>query len=649
MELNHFNYNYEVKYNDDSSNSDERWKLYLFKGLKGNLRKRLDEMISHSEYELFFTALRLEYGYNTPRNLDQAFQIYKETSMANSTNYLSMARLYEIYRTQDEKFKSKIKNDKNLELIYLFKSFAYLPLSVLRLNSSHNIFPFDLAYIVASFLDNNNLKDTKKISRYIDELMNSGKYNEILSQNDCNLIKGFIEAFFGYQYEENNVNSINLLLALSLEGYLEASAKLIYIYYEKLDQLNKKNENQINQIESLKTKIYDLFLSLEKEKYYKIYAQYGLFLYHEMRMFDKALEIFKEGYDRHQYDCSLYYFHAFTKSKNQVIYEQNNFDSEKFINIFQCLIDAFIFGKYHSLYNMFDYLHIIGKKYNLMAQLSNKYMKYLNEIALLCTSFVNKEKGIENIKHFTLNAIDSLKYASFHALSIIHMYGLTTEVQMHLVKAERFLKLLREKDKYTQPYYTRLIYKIRKKLFNLGAIADKREIEKYEKTLFQLYDKYKHYENYGNSYYYYFGRLYEKGIGTEKNNTLALQYYKRGCKSLHNLHDSFVIVYKRFLSLKIINSNKFNNNLSSIPNKIYNIKFRLSSGNIDIFLPINIHMPISDIKNELYKRPELQNYEIKVLLFKGNQLMDSDKLEKYKINDNETVTVIVGVPDASFY
>ena len=34
MELNAFNYNYEVKYNDDTSNSNERWELYLFKGLK---------------------------------------------------------------------------------------------------------------------------------------------------------------------------------------------------------------------------------------------------------------------------------------------------------------------------------------------------------------------------------------------------------------------------------------------------------------------------------------------------------------------------------------------------------------------------------------------------------------------------------------
>ena len=43
--------------------------------------------------------------------------------------------------------------------------------------------------------------------------------------------------------------------------------------------------------------------------------------------------------------------------------------------------------------------------------------------------------------------------------------------------------------------------------------------------IFQLYDKYKDHNHYGNSFYYFFGRLYEKGIGTEKNNKLALKYH----------------------------------------------------------------------------------------------------------------------------
>ena len=641
MELNDFNYNYEVKYLDDSYNSDERWQLYLFKGLKKNLRSRLEEMLSHSEYELFFTALKLEYGYNAQKDLDQAFLLYKETAIKDSTNYLSMARLFEIYRTKDKKFIGKIEKDKNLELIYLFKSFAYLPIYILRDNSLPNFFPFDLAYTVASFMDNNQLPNTKNISLYMDQLMESGKYSDILSIDDCNLIKGFIESYFDYQFEENNTKAIDSLLALSLFGNYEASSKLIYIYLEKLNKLDKKdNKNK----EILKNEIFKIFKILEQKKYYKVYGQYGLFLYHEMRLFDKALEIFEEGYHNHIYECSLYYFHSFTKSNNQTIYEPNNFESKKFIDIFQSLIDAFLYGQIYALDNMFDYLHIMGKKYDLMDQFSNRYMFYLNEIALICRSFTDKEKSVENIKKFTLYDIDILKHASYHALSMIYMYGLTTEVQLNLLKADRYLKKAMEKDEYSQPYYTRLIYKNMKKLFELGAIQDKREIDKIEKNVFQLYDKYKNHDHYGNSFYYFFGRLYEKGIGTEKNKQLALKYYQKGCTSLHGIHDSFVIVYKRYLSLKIINSNKFGN-LTKNPNKTFNVKFRLSAGNIDINIPINENMTVGDIKNELYKKPQLQNYEIKILLFKGNQLMENDSLEKFKIKENETVLVMIEKPD----
>ena len=304
-------------------------------------------------------------------------------------------------------------------------------------------------------------------------------------------MKGFIEGFYDYQYEDGDTKAIDTLLALSIQGNKEASSKLIYLYFEKLRNLDKKDDKNKS---ILKTKIYEIFLTLEEEKFYKIYAQYGLFLYHEMHMFDKALEVFEEGYYNNMYECAFCYFHAFTKSENQIIYEPNNFKSQKFVDIFQCLIDAFLYGQFYALDNMFDYLHIMGKKYNLMNQFSNKYMIYLNEIALICRSFTDKEKGVESIKKFTLYDIDILKYASYHALSVIYMYGLTIEVQLNLLKADKYLKKTMERDKYSHPYYTRLRYKIMKKFFNLGAIQDKREIDKFGKNVFQLYDKYKNHD-----------------------------------------------------------------------------------------------------------------------------------------------------------
>lgn len=270
MDFDDFNLNYEVKCIDESNNSKDRWKIFLYKGLKTNLKKRFDEMISHSENQLFYAALKLEYGYDVNQNFKEAFLLYKESSSANSKNYLSMARLFDIYRTKDKNFLGLIENDKNLELIYLFKTFAYLPISKFNDNQSYKQFPFDLEYTIACFMDNNNLDDTKKILKYINKLFQSKKYNDILSQDDCNLMKGFIEGYYEYQFLENNTNSINLLLALSLDGNSEAKAKLIYLYLEKLSKLDKNDNKNIN---ILKTKIYDLFVNLEEEKYYKIYSE----------------------------------------------------------------------------------------------------------------------------------------------------------------------------------------------------------------------------------------------------------------------------------------------------------------------------------------------------------------------------------------
>ena len=42
--------NYETQNKDDSN---EKWKIYLFEYLKGNLKERLDEMIETSENKSF--------------------------------------------------------------------------------------------------------------------------------------------------------------------------------------------------------------------------------------------------------------------------------------------------------------------------------------------------------------------------------------------------------------------------------------------------------------------------------------------------------------------------------------------------------------------------------------------------------------------
>ena len=52
-------------------------------------------------------------------------------------------------------------------------------------------------------------------------------------------------------------------------------------------------------------------------------------------------------------------------------------------------------------------------------------------------------------------------------------------------------------------------------------------------------------------------------------------------------------------------------------------------------------MTFSEIKNELYKKQELRRLNIKAFLFGGNQLKDNEKVEKYKIQKNQVIVVMV--------
>ena len=616
---------------DDGKYEPDQWKLYLFELFQDNLKERLNEMISLDENKLFYKGIKYEYGYGVNKNLDKALALYIKSSGANSTNYLSMARLFCIHKYEN---KFKIKKDKNLELIYLFKSFVYLPFYIFDDKSSNTKFTLDFKYLVAKFLDNND-PNIKYIDKYFDELQLRQEYKDIISDIDCNLIKGFVKGYFYYN-DKTKIYSLDELISLSIMEVPEALYRLVIIYYSQLeDKEFKKNEEEI------KSKIYDLYLKLEEKKYYRAYADYGEFLFNEIGIYDKALEIFKEGYEHNNFECSFLYFNVFIKQC-----DYDNLDSDKSINILQTLVDSFIYGNYYSLRDIFDYVHIMNKRYNLNIQISNKYMKYLDEIATLCKLFVDKNNGESNTKKY-INSFKNFKYFVYHSLSVIYMYSLTSKVKKNLIKAEKYIKLIirecDELDKHVKPYYTRLLYKVRKKLFKMGVFEDENYLIKIGNLVFKLYKENEYYDRYGNSYYYLFGKLYEKGIGTPKNDKKAYEFYKRGCVNFFNIYDNFIIVYKRYLSLKKINLNKFNIFHKKVEVNIikFNAKFHLSKGGNPINLQINNNMLISEIKDELYKKKELHNLYIKCLLFNGINLANNDTVGFHKIKENSAIIVVV--------
>lgn len=184
-------HDYDTK---DFNDSEDKWKVYLFESIQGELKNSLKFMIDQSEYKEFYEGLKYEYGYEVEKNLKLALVKYLKSSESNSTNYLSMARLYDIYRN-DKKF--NIKKDKNLELIYLFKSLAYCPLLSLSYNNTDKRFPLNLKYSASRFfIVNFGENILERIFSYIENLMKREKYKKIISQNDSNLICSFLEALF---------------------------------------------------------------------------------------------------------------------------------------------------------------------------------------------------------------------------------------------------------------------------------------------------------------------------------------------------------------------------------------------------------------------------------------------------------------------
>ena len=202
-------------------------------------------MIDSCEYKLFFEALKYEYGYGIEKNLSLALKLYIKSAGSNSKNYLSMARLYDIYKSDNEKF--KIKKDKNLEMIYLLKCFTYYPIEFLIHNSNIR-FPLNPYSAVLIFLKNNFYKVediTKKLLLYIDELMKIKEYNNIIiSQSDYNLMKGFIDGFLGSYNIEEERNSYDILTAMSYDGSNEATYKLVGIYLNKLKKMKEKENDK---------------------------------------------------------------------------------------------------------------------------------------------------------------------------------------------------------------------------------------------------------------------------------------------------------------------------------------------------------------------------------------------------------------------
>ena len=109
----------------------DNWAETFYHLKVGKSRERFIELIKNSEYSPFLEGLNYEYGLNDlPKNLSIAFHIYKDAAN-NTTDSMSMFRMYHIYKNDFIKFNIP-KRNRVLEKFYLFKCYAFLRFSLIE-------------------------------------------------------------------------------------------------------------------------------------------------------------------------------------------------------------------------------------------------------------------------------------------------------------------------------------------------------------------------------------------------------------------------------------------------------------------------------------------------------------------------------------
>ena len=262
--------------NLESTDYDKQAKLYaiddwselFYKGKPNIIKNRFLEIISKSEYAKFFEALNYEYGINGKiKSVNTAFEIYKERAN-NSTDVLSMYKMFHIYQNEYAKFGIIKRNNQGYTLVF---------------NRIHILRDF-------SIYTRNIDRNLNKLNLLIEHLTKYYDYYRI-KLDDIILIKSFI---FFVILNENNEAKL-LLEPLIVKGNLQAVYQLALL----LDDKDKTKK---------------LFELLENSNYYRCYCDYALFLFKEMNDCQKALKILKVAISHGIMRANYLYYDIFLNS-----------------------------------------------------------------------------------------------------------------------------------------------------------------------------------------------------------------------------------------------------------------------------------------------------------------------------------------------
>ena len=544
------------------------WAEMFYNLKKGKSKQKFQELISKSEYSKFFEALNYEYGINNvKKDLEKAFVIYKNAS-DNTTDIMSMYRLYHIYKTDFKKFGLK-KRNRVYELLYIYKCFAYLHFQEFeRQNSLLN--KFDPVCEIATQLyeeeTNTNFPKFHKFMKFLEK--NANILN--IKINDIKLISALIE--YKFIITDDIVPVVKILKDLNNNKNLEAIYKLACIYSIH----ERKSAEQY-------------FISLKNQNYYRSYVDYALYLNNEKR-FKEALDILKIAYENGIFQAGIIYYDIYLANTNfnelidnaKYCETQNNKKSE-LIFLFDILVNDISFESVYSYFEFFFLRHICFKRFNLgnyfnyyFGDLCKEYIEFLIEI----TSGDNEKNKKERINKYFLR---SEYYQELHlATGSLYYYGIENIIEKNYNKALKFFEISIKASKSNS--YKRFcyffIYKIHEKLLSVNNISTDQKIinnnklKIYAKTLFEMY--YSSLESDSDeflslsySYFYYLSKLYRNKIGNGGDQIMEYICLKRSveCDAGSPGSGSIIGYYRKskaLLKLKEYENQKYEEKLYKI-------------------------------------------------------------------------------------
>jgi len=541
--------------------------LYL-NWLTPSMRKALYSSKINDKYKVFISGLRYEYGVDDhPIDLSKAYEIY--VSNANNNDPLSLLRLYYISKLDSVKF--KINRDKDEELFYLLKSYAF---------SSTNYIFEEYKTHYSSIADINNeisyIFYNEKINMdYLDTLINQ----RIKEKPNDELDMLYVLQIIKLQY--NDKDALNSLQDIANKENLEACHKLGSYYSRKF------TSNKLENSKSFKDSTFYLnavkyYAICEKHNYISSYCDYGSFLY-KIGDVKKSEEILLKSMESGYPDGILVY-HDLIQS------DLKNFESKNLLKIFKlldyyivCICSggniSFIF-EYIFLYRLFkntllkqvenDKLTEIAKEIKDSLQVRENICYELFQVIHYFTN--GKLENSRNLEkddfHEILMAWGYISYSGFNSLKPLN--GNTLE--NYLISEKYFLKVYSETTNFsTKRFCYSVILKILLKKLRILNKIDKNDkyslIEETHKRLIDLkIEVFKLYEksfkmatsnSFRESFYYFFGRIYERGIGTDIDLVKAYAYYSAGANYEYKyLKPGSVISYfRRYKCYLILNVN----------------------------------------------------------------------------------------------